>query len=70
MARPGGIQPFTFVEEYLGEVHTGGGHEDCPHSKRLTSPVVTHHTALMLGCMPTKDVIHQPPVVLEVLHWP
>jgi hypothetical protein len=23
VARPGGIQPFTFVEEYLGEVHTG-----------------------------------------------
>lgn len=25
VARPGGIAPFTFVEEYLGEVHTGGG---------------------------------------------
>jgi hypothetical protein len=23
VARPDGIQPFTFVEEYLGEVHTG-----------------------------------------------
>jgi hypothetical protein len=22
-ARPGGIEPFTFVEEYVGEIHTG-----------------------------------------------
>lgn len=24
VARPGGLGAFTFVEEYLGEVHTGG----------------------------------------------
>jgi hypothetical protein len=29
VARPGGIAPFTFVEEYLGEVHTGGGGGGC-----------------------------------------
>jgi len=30
VARPGGIPPFTFVEEYFGELHTGqaGREED------------------------------------------
>lgn len=74
VARPGGLEPFTFVEEYLGEVHagvgvwggvTGGGGW---HSANNSSTPSSSRTLSTLGCWPpTHKSPPLPPTPLCVL---
>lgn len=54
VARPGGIQPFTFVEEYLGEVHTGVRTQ----AGQCTATELMNENVSAWLCLPRADGMH------------